>query len=296
MTLWTITYGGVSWETFVQALKDAGVQLVLDVRRTAWSESSPCYREAELLRELPRAGLEYQRAKELGNWVQAECLVAGNVGPYAKYLDERPELVDRLLLRLAAGERLALLCGCPNPQACHRGVIAAAAERRRVEVRHLRPRQGQDSGPPPKILGISTHQPWTWAITEGHTRLINVLEAPNRACSYLAIHANKEYDGALHLQMNRRGCATPPKMRQHHQHGVVAVGKLGGLLRERETPTGADPWWWGPVGLVLEELVLIEPVPCRGAAGLWRLPPEALALVRSRWKAARAAQAATEGK
>lgn len=299
MTLWTVGYGGASWETFLQVLREAGVQLVLDVRRTAWSESSPCYREAELVRELPRAGIAYERARELGNPpdVAAACTLAGNLEPFVQHLAERPNLVERLLLRLQEAPRVAILCGCPDSARCHRGVIAAACARRGVQVHHLRPRLGA-AGPAPKILAITVRQPWAWAICQGHTALVNVLEPPARGAAYLAIHAKKEYDSALHLRMHELGLRLPPRG-MHHDHGVVAVARLGGLLREREVPTGprgGDPWFLGPVGLQLVELVTIQPVPCRGAAGLWKLPPDVLELVRDRWKTARAALCAEAGR
>lgn len=43
-----------------------------------------------------------------------------------------------------------------------------------------------------------------------------------------------------------------------------------------------DPWWTGPVGWLFEDVVEIEPVPCRGAQRLWTVPPEVEHVVRLR--------------
>lgn len=42
----------------------------------------------------------------------------------------------------------------------------------------------------------------------------------------------------------------------------------------RRAPQGEDPWWVGPVGWYFRDLVAIEPVPCKGAQGLWSLPAD----------------------
>ena len=65
---------------------------------------------------------------------------------------------------------------------------------------------------------------------------------------------------------------------------VVGVARLAGV--EDEAPED-EAYWCGPWGWRLDEVRAIEPVPCKGAQGLWTLPPEVLATVRARWSAAR---------
>lgn len=47
-----------------------------------------------------------------------------------------------------------------------------------------------------------------------------------------------------------------------------------------------DLWWAGPVGWLLDDVVAIDPVPCRGALGLWSMPADVEAVVRERVAAA----------
>jgi hypothetical protein len=72
---------------------------------------------------------------------------------------------------------------------------------------------------------------------------------------------------------------------------VVAVARLAGTAEDalEDLSAAQRAWFCGPVGWVLADVVAIAPVPCRGAPGLWELPPEALAKVRAGYAAARRA-------
>ena len=70
--------------------------------------------------------------------------------------------------------------------------------------------------------------------------------------------------------------------------GIFAVARLARVVTSSDSP-----WFFGPFGWELEELVRIEPpVPHIGAQGLWDVQPDTLALVRERYKAARNPQPA----
>lgn len=59
---------------------------------------------------------------------------------------------------------------------------------------------------------------------------------------------------------------------------IVEFVELGQLH-----PHGAlkSPWFFGPFGWILEEIrPLAEPVPCKGALGLWTVPAHVEALMR----------------
>lgn len=56
---------------------------------------------------------------------------------------------------------------------------------------------------------------------------------------------------------------------------IVALATIGEPVTESD-----DPWFIGPFGWpLLDVVVLPEPVPYRGAIGLWRVPPEIAARV-----------------
>jgi hypothetical protein len=58
---------------------------------------------------------------------------------------------------------------------------------------------------------------------------------------------------------------------------VVAIARYVGC-----TTYSTSPWFAGPVGWQLEDVVtLVTPVPCRGAQGLWLLPSDVEASARA---------------
>lgn len=64
--------------------------------------------------------------------------------------------------------------------------------------------------------------------------------------------------------------------------GLFAAARFAGCVT-----ASPSPWFNGPHGWAWSELVVLpEPVPCRGAQGLWDIPAEALALFVARVSAA----------
>lgn len=65
--------------------------------------------------------------------------------------------------------------------------------------------------------------------------------------------------------------------------GIIAVAKLGRVVEH-----SADPWFEGPFGWVLSDLVAMpKPIPCRGAQKLWTLPRDVHERVRVAYREAK---------
>lgn len=155
----TIGVYGFDRDSFLAALRAAGVRALLDVRQRrgvrgpeyAWANSQ------RLQRGLAEAGIDYQHHKELapttelrqlqyreddrrGEGKRSRSLLAPE---YARrYTEEILDQVDLGLLveALPADGPAALLCVELDPEACHRSLIAERlAERHGVAVAHLRP-------------------------------------------------------------------------------------------------------------------------------------------------------------
>jgi uncharacterized protein (DUF488 family) len=159
-TLATVGVYGFSAETFLAALRDAGVQLLIDVRQRrgvrgseyAWANSQ------RLQAALAEAGIEYRHLKELAPTTELRHLqyaadAREGVGKRSRvalapeyverYTDEilNPVDLDALADDLPDDAVTALLCVETDAEACHRSLIAARlAEEHDVRVVHLSPR------------------------------------------------------------------------------------------------------------------------------------------------------------
>ena len=156
----TIGVYGFSRETFLAALDDAGVGLLLDVRQRrgvrgreyAWANS------ARLQTALAEAGVEYRHHRELApttelrqlQYREDERLGVGKrsrteLAPEYRRRYTR-EILDRVdLAPIVAGlprdAASALLCVERDPEACHRSLVAdRLAADHGVRIVHLRPR------------------------------------------------------------------------------------------------------------------------------------------------------------
>jgi uncharacterized protein (DUF488 family) len=155
----TIGVYGFTAESFLAALRQAGVSLLLDVRQRrgvrgseyAWANSK------RLQAALDGAGIEYRHLPELAPTTELRQLqyaedARQGVGKrsrselapeyVARYTSE---ILDRVNLTpiveaLPADGAAALLCVERDPEACHRSLIAAALEAEHgVGVTHIRP-------------------------------------------------------------------------------------------------------------------------------------------------------------
>ena len=158
-TLTTIGVYGFDADTFLRALRDAGVRVLIDVRQRrgvrgseyAWANA------ARLQAALEAAGIGYVHVKELAPTTElrqlqyAEDARAG-VGKRSRaelapaYLERYtreildPTGVEPVIDALPADGTAALFCVERDPEACHRSLIAArVAEEHAVAVEHLRP-------------------------------------------------------------------------------------------------------------------------------------------------------------
>lgn len=144
------------------------------------------------------------------------------------------------------------------------------------------------------LRALTLWRPWSDAIVRGPKRVENRSWAPPSSVLHevMALHAGLHYDrGAWPWPV---GFAPPSP--DNSPTGIIGVARVMGAFRrlsrdsieliyEDEHPRfdlGAalllehmeqDPWFAGPYGWLLGEVVAIDPVPCKGAMGIWRVPP-----------------------
>ena len=145
-TLATIGYEGATVASFLDALRAAGIGLLVDVRALA-SSRRPGFAKTRLAANLAEAGIDYLHLRGLGT--PADGRAAARAGRhdemrrvFAGHLATPAAQAELdVLAELVAGERrVCILCFEADPRHCHRSLVAAAlAERMPLVVEHLHP-------------------------------------------------------------------------------------------------------------------------------------------------------------
>lgn len=119
---WSVGHSNRSITEFIDLLKSADIQTVIDVRtkprsRFWWFNSSA------LASSLEAVSVRYEHQPSLGGYGRG---------------DDYDEVLDSLAARAENGERLALMCSEGKTQDCHRGTeLAPGLEARGITVEHL---------------------------------------------------------------------------------------------------------------------------------------------------------------
>jgi uncharacterized protein (DUF488 family) len=147
LKLATIGYEGAPQEAVFAALKEAGVDLLVDVRAVT-SSRRPGFSKSHLASGLPEQGVDYLHLRGLGT--PKEGRLAARSGDLAalkrifgKHL-KTPEArhdYEALLGHLRGGKKICLMCYEHDPAECHRTIIAERVqEELGLRVEHLVPR------------------------------------------------------------------------------------------------------------------------------------------------------------
>ena len=141
MRIFTIGYEGATVGEFLDALRDAGVERLIDVRAVPNSRR-PGFSKTPLRNALAEAGIDYVHLRALGT--PADGRAAARAGRHAELERiysgqlELPEAMAEAaqMLGLAAEKPSALLCYERDPGGCHRTLLLdwSAPE---AEVVHL---------------------------------------------------------------------------------------------------------------------------------------------------------------
>jgi uncharacterized protein (DUF488 family) len=135
-TLFTIGYEQAKPAAVLNELKRAKVGLLVDTRAVAASRR-PGFSKRQLAAALDEAGIGYIHLQKLGT--PAEGRAAARAGDYDtlwriydKHIKkaEPQAALDELVTLIKSGKRVALLCYCRDPKACHRSRIVANVKKR----------------------------------------------------------------------------------------------------------------------------------------------------------------------
>lgn len=143
-TLYTLGYQQRSIDEFVAILADNGIDVLVDVRETAWSHK-PGFSKSAFAAALAARGIEYVHARFAGNpkWLRSTAESHDEVlERYGWYVDEFDEVVaefDQLIATLhTSRKRVCITCFERHADDCHRAILADRwKSRRERQVMHL---------------------------------------------------------------------------------------------------------------------------------------------------------------
>lgn len=131
MKIFTIGYEGTTVPEFIEALKKAGVERVIDVRALPLSRR-PGFSKTPLRGVLEEEGIEYVHLKALGTPADGRTAArAGRHADMARIYAGQLELPEAMaqsaqMLELAREKPSALLCMEREPRHCHRTLLLKA--------------------------------------------------------------------------------------------------------------------------------------------------------------------------
>lgn len=144
----TIGYESTSVDEFLATLRDARVELLVDVRAVA-SSRRPGFAKTRLAANLEGAGIAYLHMRRLGTPAEGRAAARSGRHDDMKRIfreqlatDEAQDELHALADLVRGGRRVCLLCFEADPAHCHRSIVAAAlGELVPIRLSHLRPRE-----------------------------------------------------------------------------------------------------------------------------------------------------------
>lgn len=130
-TIWTIGYEQATVASVIDALRDAGVEVLADVRALPLSRR-PSFSKTSLAANAREAGIEYVHFKALGTPAEGRAAARRNDHVTLERIYEgQLELPEAIvagakLAELAGEKRVALLCYEREAHGCHRTLLRQA--------------------------------------------------------------------------------------------------------------------------------------------------------------------------
>ena len=145
-TVATVGYQATTVQSFLRALLEQRVELLVDVRAVA-SSRRPGFAKSALAANLAGAGIDYLHLRGLGTPADGRTAArAGRHGEMRRIFLAHMETdtaradLDALADIVRSGRRVCLLCFEADPAHCHRSIVAAKlAELVPIDLVHVMP-------------------------------------------------------------------------------------------------------------------------------------------------------------
>ena len=144
--LFTIGYEQAKPAAVLDELKRTKIELLVDTRAVAASRR-PGFSKRQLVASLDEAGIGYIHFQKLGTPAEGRAAArSGDTNALWRIYDqhiktsEAQAALNQLIALIKSGKRVALLCYCRDPEACHRSrIVANLKKRTQVKVYDLIP-------------------------------------------------------------------------------------------------------------------------------------------------------------
>ncbi|MGI6083635.1 MAG: DUF488 family protein [Limnochordia bacterium] len=141
MLIYTIGHSRHSPETFIELLKAADIQVVVDVRSAPYSEYAPHFNADKIKALLASAGIQYlYMGKELGGRPAGSQFYDEDGYVLYNKLAESPLFKAGIsrLIKGASDYRIAIMCSEGRPDSCHRHLlITRVLNEKGIDVSHI---------------------------------------------------------------------------------------------------------------------------------------------------------------
>lgn len=133
--IYTIGYEGMKPADFISALKEAGIETLLDIRAVPFSRK-PGFSKNPLAEMLAKSGIKYVGLKGLGNPVRKSTDYKDAFSKHLETAAAKKDLAEAS--RIAKETKACLLCFENDPLSCHRLLVAEKMhETEGWEIGHL---------------------------------------------------------------------------------------------------------------------------------------------------------------
>jgi uncharacterized protein (DUF488 family) len=142
--VYSIGHSDHPFDVFLNMLRQAGVQILVDLRSIPQSKHVPQFNQKELMERLPATGITYHHLRELGGKGRKNLQRSPNSGlakpwqAYADYMltDEFERGLMQLMALISIGT-VAVFCAEADWKKCHRRFLADMLTVRGIKVVHL---------------------------------------------------------------------------------------------------------------------------------------------------------------
>ena len=130
-TLYSIGHSNHSVEQFISLLRSKGINCLVDVRSTAYSQRLPQFNREAIASDLAKAAILYQyKGDSLGGRYTNPALLTGDGQvDYGKVMQENSfqKGLDELIKLASSGNKITFMCAEKDPFDCHRFALVSRA-------------------------------------------------------------------------------------------------------------------------------------------------------------------------